>query len=462
MKKCLGLFLISILVLTEFAQGTMAQGFKDLKTAHRFYPEIQYLTEKSIITGFPDETFRSDVTVTRAQAAIMIGKALKLDGKQRDTKFPDVKAYATASGYIDSAVEKGIISGFPDNTFRPDEPVNRGQMAIFLARAFKLTEESSEDFKDVVPNMTAYTYIKKIIADGITAGYDDRTFKPYNSLSRAAFSAFLARALDDQFKVTIPSNEMTVDFIGMTNGDSIFIKTPNGKTILIDGGVTSRNLPFYIMEQSVSSIDLLVSTNPAPEHIGGLADTLITLPVKQVLESGAEGSSPEYQEYLSVIDDKNIPVETADEGEFIELDPSLKIQVLNAYDEGEDLSEGSLVLKVTYNEIDFLLTSDANSNAELKMLDQYNVEAEILKAGNHGSSTSASEAFLQEVSPQASIIMNRTGSGSGNQMLHPDAVKRLIEAGSSVYTTESTANIRIKTDGKTFIIYGTPDYIPGE
>ncbi|WP_370222849.1 hypothetical protein [Cytobacillus sp.] len=87
-------------------------------------------------------------------------------------------------------------------------------------------------------------------------------------------------------------------------------------------------------------------------------------------------------------------------------------------------------------------------------------QAEILKAGDHGSSTSSSEAFLQEVSPQVSIIMNRTGSG--DQMLHPDAVKRLAEAGSSVYTTESTANIHVKTDGKTFHVYGTPDYIPGE
>lgn len=460
MKKCLSLFFISILVLSGFAQGAMAQGFTDLKTDHRFYHEIHYLTEKSIISGFPDDTFRPDVTVTRAQAAIMIGKALKLDGNQRDTKFPDVQAEAAASGYIDSAVDKGIISGFPDNTFRPDEPVNRGQMAIFLARAFYLTEESPEDFSDVTPNMTAYSYIKKIIADGITAGYDDRTFRPYTNLSRAAFSAFLARALDEQFKVAIPPNEMTVDFVGMTQGESIFIKTPNGKTILIDGGVKSRNLPFYIMEQSVSSIDLLVSTNPEPDHIGGLADTLITLPVKRVLDSGAEGSSPEYKDYKSVINDKNIPFETADEGEFIEVDPSLKIQILNAYDEGENLSEGSLVLKVTYNEIDFLLTSDATSDAELKMLDKYNVEAEILKAGDHGSSTSSSEAFLREVSPQASIVMNRTGSG--DQTLHPDTAKRLTEAGSSVYTTESAANIHVKTDGKTFKVYGTPDYVPGE
>ncbi|CAM3777104.1 hypothetical protein GCM10009865_50660 [Aeromicrobium ponti] len=175
--------------------------FPDLSSSHRFYHEISYLLGREIITGFPDGTFRSNQTVTRAQAAIMIGKALKFDGTPRNTIFKDVGASSKASGYIAAATEEGIITGYPDGTFRPDAPVTRGQMAIFLAKAFKLTEEASVTFNDVSTGSKSYDSIKKILADRITTGYPDGTFRPDQSLIRADFSAFMARALAEEFKV---------------------------------------------------------------------------------------------------------------------------------------------------------------------------------------------------------------------------------------------------------------------
>ncbi|MGG3448770.1 S-layer homology domain-containing protein [Domibacillus aminovorans] len=74
--------------------------------------------------GFEDK-------VTRAAAAVMIGRALKLDGVKRKTAFEDVNATNFASGSIDSAVKSGIISGYPDHTFKPGEAVTRGQLVIF-------------------------------------------------------------------------------------------------------------------------------------------------------------------------------------------------------------------------------------------------------------------------------------------------------------------------------------------
>ena len=72
----------------------------------------------------------------------MIGKALDLDGTKRKTIFDDVASTSTASGYIASAVNEDIITGFPDGSFRPGDTVTRGQMAILLSRAFDLTEEA--------------------------------------------------------------------------------------------------------------------------------------------------------------------------------------------------------------------------------------------------------------------------------------------------------------------------------
>lgn len=120
MKKILGLFmsfglLLSLIVPTISLADS---SFRDVPSNHRFYDEIGYLTGEKIITGFPDGLFRPETVVNRAQAAIMIGRAIGLKETQRSTGFKDVPSSSVASGYIASAVEKGIIKGFPDQTYR--------------------------------------------------------------------------------------------------------------------------------------------------------------------------------------------------------------------------------------------------------------------------------------------------------------------------------------------------------
>ena len=83
--------------------------------------EINFLLDKKIIAGYEDGTFKPTRNVNRGEAAIMLGRALNLDGTQRATSFSDVNASAKASGYIQSAVKKGIISGYKDGTFKPDD-----------------------------------------------------------------------------------------------------------------------------------------------------------------------------------------------------------------------------------------------------------------------------------------------------------------------------------------------------
>ncbi|MFD2442661.1 Ig-like domain-containing protein [Bacillus sp. CGMCC 1.16607] len=174
--------------------------FNDLLSTHRFFNEINFLLAKEVITGFPDGTFRPSQQVTRAQAAIMIGRALGLNGTQRETGLKDVDSSSKASGYIASAVERGIITGFPDQTYRPDAPVTRGQMAIFISRAFNLQLQAEVSFPDVPEASKTSVHIKRILADRITTGYPDGTFKPERVVIRSDFSAFMARAMDERFK----------------------------------------------------------------------------------------------------------------------------------------------------------------------------------------------------------------------------------------------------------------------
>lgn len=174
--------------------------FNDLSSQYTFYDEVLFLAEKKIISGFKDGTFRTDDHVTRAQAAIMIGRALHLNSEPRNTKFKDVTTNVTGSGYIASAIEKGIITGFKDGTFRPYEPVNRGQMAMFIDRAFELTDGKIIRYADIYSNMTSYQAILNLTANGIVTGYPDGSYRPEQSLNRGQFSAFMARTLEPSFR----------------------------------------------------------------------------------------------------------------------------------------------------------------------------------------------------------------------------------------------------------------------
>jgi len=203
MKKVISILLSLVLIVSLVPFG-QAASFKDVSSSYIFYDEITYLTEKEIISGFADGTFKPNQPVTRAQAAIMIGKAINLNGAQQKTIFSDVGASNGASGYIQSAVNAGIIQGFNDGTFKPNNPVTRGQLAIFLTRAFNLTATTQVSFSDVPTSSSAYSYIGKLVAANITSGYDDNTYRPEQAVTRGQFSAFMARTLKSKEPTEAP------------------------------------------------------------------------------------------------------------------------------------------------------------------------------------------------------------------------------------------------------------------
>lgn len=201
MKKSMTMLAVLVCTVMLTAQPVVAAvSFPDVPKSSRFHDEIQYLVSKKIISGYTDGTFAPKKEVTRAEAAIFIGRLLKLDGTKRATKFKDVGQNSSASGYIASAVKEGIISGYPDGTYKPDALISRGDMAAIVDRTFDLQFTSQFLFHDVGPNMRAAISIRKISAASITAGYPDGTFKPTGNVSREQFSAFLARGLSADFK----------------------------------------------------------------------------------------------------------------------------------------------------------------------------------------------------------------------------------------------------------------------
>ncbi len=202
MRKFFSLFIILfIFCLAMPMTGLAANTFRDVSKTYTFYEEVEYLSGKQIITGFEGGIFRPDLQVTRAEAAIMIGRALGLNGEPKNTKFSDVTANVTGSGYIASAIEKDILSGYSDGTYHPHANISRGQMAIILDRAFNLEDyHISNPFNDISSSKAAYQSILNAYALGIANGYSDGTYHPDATVSRGHFSAFLTRALEPSFR----------------------------------------------------------------------------------------------------------------------------------------------------------------------------------------------------------------------------------------------------------------------
>ena len=219
MKSRIMIIFTSLLLFTSLipmsSVNAASQVFSDVPKNHSNFADIDYLLKKGVIKQA--KTYGVKDIVTREEVAVMVAKAVGLDGTQRATKFSDVPMSNPNSGYIQSAVEAGIINGYGDSTFKPNTKVNRGHMAAFIARAFDLPA-GTKTFKDVPKGHTAYEAVKQLAAAEITTGYGDSTFKPANNLTRAHISAFLARA------------------IRYTNGEKVIPYQPTGK-VYPDGWV---------------------------------------------------------------------------------------------------------------------------------------------------------------------------------------------------------------------------------
>jgi competence protein ComEC len=235
-----------------------------------------------------------------------------------------------------------------------------------------------------------------------------------------------------------PSQNLTMSFIDVGQGDSILVILPNAKTLLIDGGErhSSSKVLSTLQEHGLSYIDVVVATHPHADHIGGLIDVINNVNVGQVLDSSQVHTTQTFEDLLDAIYNKQIPLRSVSEGESINLDPTVRINVLNppaSIPDGSnneaEFNDNSVALKLTYGNFSALLTGDVEERNEARLVfkNATILDADVLKAGHHGSRTSSSLAFLNAVTPEVVII----SLGAGNSYGHPhqEALDRISAFG---------------------------------
>ncbi|MDP5276167.1 S-layer homology domain-containing protein [Chengkuizengella axinellae] len=201
------LVLISGIFITSIAEAETE--FIDVSNNHWAKNEIEFLVEKKFIGGFDDGTFKPDDYITRAQAFVIISKILELNVENRSNIIlNEVDSNHWAYNEILFILDEELYK--PDGTFKPDQPLQRDELAMLLVIAFSLEGESSIEYSDIERDYWAYDFINKLAANRISYGFDNN-FKPKEFVTRAQFSTFLARILNDYFKLSISFIETTHD-----------------------------------------------------------------------------------------------------------------------------------------------------------------------------------------------------------------------------------------------------------
>ncbi|OGE74374.1 MAG: hypothetical protein A3C49_02835 [Candidatus Doudnabacteria bacterium RIFCSPHIGHO2_02_FULL_42_25] len=244
---------------------------------------------------------------------------------------------------------------------------------------------------------------------------------------------------------------LEVDFLDVGQGDSIFIQTYQGTQIVIDGGPSDavlselgKQMPFWDR-----SIDLLILTHPDADHSSGFIDILKRYKVKTMMLTKVTAPTATYQEFLKLLDEEGSEKIYAQTGQRVWLDNSTVFDVYyppaGVEDQGLSTNNTGIVGKLTFGQTKILFTADIDRIVEDTIRGQFDLDADILKVGHHGSKYSSSKEFIEAVSPKIGVIE----VGKDNTYGHPteEALGNLAASHVEVLRTDLDGTVEFVSDG---------------
>lgn len=221
-----------------------------------------------------------------------------------------------------------------------------------------------------------------------------------------------------------PSGAYQVSFLDVGQGDAIYLESPEGVQLLIDGGPDDSILDQLrqVMPIGDSSIDYLILSHADADHIRGLIEVIDQYRINTVIMPEFPKSSGLYKQWIQVLAEQSIPVKYIVKEEKINIDSHLQLHFLHPSPStmysGISANDASLVFIASISEMDFFFTGDIESKTErdiVKTYTQLDIDIEVLKSPHHGSKTSSSEELLDWSKPELVVVQ----SGRDNKYSHP-------------------------------------------
>ena len=219
-----------------------------------------------------------------------------------------------------------------------------------------------------------------------------------------------------------------VYFFDVGQGDAVFCRYPNGRTLLVDGGIRTQYadmgarvvLPF-LKSQGIGHVDVVVGSHPDADHIGGLISVLEQVSVGHYLDAGQHVESFTGKRLLEIVKARGIAYHVVAAGDSLIGLGGLVLHPTPAYvshsgPAPEGANNGSVVIRIVYRGTAMLLTGDIEHETDGDLMRWgHRLRADILKAAHHGSRTSSTRAFLEGVDPKVVAI----SCGVNNKFRHP-------------------------------------------
>lgn len=251
----------------------------------------------------------------------------------------------------------------------------------------------------------------------------------------------------------LPDKKLHVHFMDVGQGDAIFIETPSGAQILIDGGpegntllsTLGRRMPFWDR-----TLDLVVLTHPDEDHLTGLIAALERYDVSALLLRQYDLDSDLVDTWKTTVEEEDARLISGEAGTHIAVGDGVSLDILHPGSGLPSAGEGqtnndSIVIRLVYGDVAVLLPGDIEADVERQLVNSgIYMHSTVLKVPHHGSMTSSCRAFLDAVTPQLAVI-----SVGENTFGHPaqDVLDRL--QGTRVFRTDEDGTVSVASDGHT-------------
>jgi beta-lactamase superfamily II metal-dependent hydrolase len=248
---------------------------------------------------------------------------------------------------------------------------------------------------------------------------------------------------------------LEIHFLSIGQGDGILLRSPTGKTVLLDvgpPGAGRRIITPYMRKLGIKRVNLLMISHPHLDHYGGWKGILRNFPVNTYIDPGFPSRNRTYRTMLRAIKRKRIRRFRVRLNQVLDIGGGAKLRILwpgNRFLKRtrSDANSNSVVARLEYKTLRVLLTGDAEAITEKELLHypQY-LRSHVLKVAHHGSSHSSGKTFLKIVKPQFAII----SCGRGNVYRHPhrSTLRRLRRTGVKTYVTARHGHIVLRSDGR--------------